>query len=162
LKVRFDWISDPMNGWYLRGVARRFSTGDLDEFGLFIQMHVRQYKLLNARPSYTDVWELLRALAIRDQEAVQRYVADAEFPLQDGHPDTRTIYNGVQALLRSDKAQLDVLQKKELSEKKPAYLTGIIRCLQGIAARDASSVAMGIHQHLDGFRKGSRLILWRR
>lgn len=157
LKVRFDWICDPMNGWYLRGVARRFSSGDLDEFVQFIQMHVRQYKLLNARPGDTDVWELLRALAIRDQEAVGRYVAETDFPLQDGHPDTRTIYNGVQALLRSDKAQLDVLQQKELSDKKPAWLTGIIRCLQGIAARDPARVALGVHQHLDGFRKAFRI-----
>jgi len=29
LNVRFDWISDGLYGWYMRGVARRLATGDL-------------------------------------------------------------------------------------------------------------------------------------
>ena len=63
--VRFGRLSDWPNGWYLRGVARRLATGNLDEFGLFLQMHVRQ-AILNHTTSdseYTDVWPLLVVLA---------------------------------------------------------------------------------------------------
>lgn len=154
LKVRLGSASNSLLGWYHRGVARRCTTGDLDEFGLSIQMQVRKHLLVYAgQSSYIDVWELLRALAIRDQEAVRRYIEDASFPLKDGDPDVRAVYNGVQAILRSDKAQLDALQKKKPSAKSPAWLTGTIRCLQGISARDPFHVASGINQHLDGFRR---------
>lgn len=159
LNVRFGWISDWPNGWYLRGMARRLATDDLDEFGLFIQMHVRQ-AILNHdanEDECTDVWTLLPAIAIGDDLAIERYVDIATFPLSDGHPDTRTIYNGVHAILRSHAPELGSLQRKRMPEKKPAWIKGIIACLQGIISKDSSRVASGIEQHLDGFRKGFRI-----
>jgi hypothetical protein len=159
LAVRFGWISDWPNGWYLRGMARRLATDDLDEFGLFIQMHVRQAILNHVAngDEFTDVWTLLPAIAIGDDLAIDRYVDIATFPLSKGHPDTRTIYNGIHAILRSHASELEKLRRKRLSEKKPAWINGIVACLQGIVSQDSSQVASGIEQHLEGFRKGYRI-----
>jgi hypothetical protein len=156
LNFRFDWISE---GWYKRGVARRLATDDLDEFGLFIQMHVRQAILNHVanEDEYVDVWTLLPAIAIGDDLAIERYVDIATFPLSDGHPVVRTIYNGIHAILRSHASEVEKLRKKRLSEKKPAWLKGIVECLQGIVSQDSSRVASGIEQHLKGFRKSDRI-----
>lgn len=160
--VRFGWISDSPNGWYLRGIARRIATDDLDEFGLFLQMYVRQ-AILHHRANedyqneFTDTWPLLIALAIGDQLAIDRYLEIATYPLSKGHPDVRTIYNGVHALLRGDNAAASELIAVKLSSitKKPLWLTGIVESLQGIVDRNASAFAKGIAAHLKGFPRRS-------
>jgi hypothetical protein len=158
-KARFGWISDWPNGWYLRGMARRLSTDNLDEFGLFLQMHVRQAVLNHTsdEDEFTEVWPLLHALAIRDTSAIDRFIKNASFPLKAGHPDTRLIFNCVQALLRSDTSKAKALLKKRASGKTPAWLEGMIDCLEGILAEDAAQVASGLEQHLDGFKKASKI-----
>lgn len=158
-RVRFDWISDWPNGWYLRGIARRAATGDLDEFGLFLQMHVRQAVLNHHANSdeYTELWELLPALAIGDDLAIERHLAQATFPLSGGHPVTRIIYNGVHSLLRGHAQEIDRLRKTRLPEKSPARLKGLVHCIQGIANRDAARVTEGIDQHLKGFYQAFRI-----
>jgi hypothetical protein len=140
-------------------MARRLATDDLNEFGLFIQLHVRQ-AILNHdadEDESTDVWTLLPAIAIGDDLAIDRDVDIATFPLSRGHSDTRTIYNGVHAILRGEDSELEKLRRKRVSEKKPAWIRGIVACLQGIVTGDSSRVAFGIEQHLDGFRKGFRI-----
>lgn len=156
LNFRFEWISE---GWYERGMARRLATDDLEEFGLFIQMHVRQAILNHTadEDEFVDVWTLLPAIAIGDDLAIERYIAIATFPLTNGHPVVRTIYNGIHAILRSHASEVEKLRRKQLSEKKPAWLKGIVECLQGIVSQDSSRVASGIEQHLKGFRKSDRI-----
>ncbi|HWB08176.1 MAG TPA: hypothetical protein VG826_02940 [Pirellulales bacterium] len=152
-RYRFLLICDPLNGWYLRGIARRAATGDLDEFGLFIQMQVRQAVMLQpaADNSATDVNELLLpALAIGDQPAIERHLAKATFPKPGAH---MVVYNGVQALLRDDPAEIDRLRKAKVPKSTSARTKGLVHCLQGIAAGDASRVAAGIEEHLNGFYK---------
>jgi hypothetical protein len=157
--ARFGWLSDWPNGWYLRGVARRLATGNLDEFGLFLQMHVRQAVLNHSADDdeFTSVWPLLVALAIDDKAAVEEFIRVGTFPLKSGHPDTVRIFNGVHALLRSGTAKSKRTPKAEGQEKKPAWIDGIVACLEGIAARDPAKVAAGLEQHLEGFRKGGRI-----
>lgn len=157
--TRFGWLSDWPNGWYLRGVARRLATGNLEEFGLFLRMHVRQAVLNHAEngDEFTEVWPLLVALAIDDQPAVDEFVRVGTFPLEAGHPDSVRIFNGVHAVLRSRIAEWRQMPKGRGREKKPAWIEGIVACLEGIAARDACNVAAGLEQHLEGFRKGFRI-----
>jgi hypothetical protein len=158
--VQFGWISDNPDGWYLRGVARRFAMDDLDDFGLFIQMHVRQH-VLNHDPGGDDealeIWGLLKALAIADDEAIDLYLSRLTFPVTYGHPDTMAIYNGVQAILRSDNSQQTALLKAKRSKNKPDWLSGTIECLQGIVSGQPKIVASGLERHLAGFRKAPRL-----
>ena len=158
-KTRFDWISDWPNGWYLRGMARRLATGDIAEFSLFMQMYVRQ-SLLNLTANedeFTEVWPLFHALAIQDQPTVDQYVKIATFPLKEGHPDTRLIYNCVHALLCARVSQGKTMLKKRSAGKTPDWIEGIIACMQGVIAHDASQVAVGMEQHLQGFRKATRI-----
>jgi len=157
--ARFDQLSDWPNGWYLRGVARRLATGNLDEFGLFLQMHVRQAVLNHTANDneFTEVWPLLVALAIDDRAAVEEFVRVGTFPLEAGHPDSVRIFNDVHAILRSRTAEWQRMAKDRGREKKPAWLAGILACLEGIAARNAPQVAAGLEQHLEGFRKGVRI-----
>lgn len=156
---RFGRLSDWPNGWYLRGVARRLATGNLDEFGLFLQMHVRQAVLNHSADDdeFTSVWPLLVALAIDDKAAVEEFIRVGTVPLKSGHSDTVRIFNGVHALLRSGTAKSKRTPKAQGQEKKPAWIDGIVACLEGIAAHDASQVAAGLEQHLEGFRKGVRI-----
>jgi hypothetical protein len=160
LYIQFGWISDIPDGWYLRGVARRIVMDDLDDFGLFIQMHVRQC-VLNHDPGGGDealeIWSLLKALAIADDDAIELWLARSTFPMTHGHPDTVTIYNGVQAILRSNKSQQTALLKAKSSEKKSEWLSGKIECLQGIVSGKPKVVASGLERHLAGFRKAFRL-----
>lgn len=158
-KIRFGWISDWPNGWYLRGVARRFATGNLDEFGLFIQMHARQAILNHCanEDEFTDIWPLLCAIAIQDELAINQFVKNATFPIKSGHPDTRQIYNCVLALLSSRTSELEKLLKKKPTEKRPDWLEGMVTCLKGVLAQDASQVAAGIEAHLKGFKKAKRI-----
>lgn len=157
--ARFGWLSDGPNGWYLRGVTRRLATGNLDEFGLFLQMHVRQAVLNHIAndDEFTDIWPLLVALAINDRAAVDGFIRVGTFPLESGHPDAVRIFNSVHAILRSRTAEWKRMPKSRGQEKKPAWIDGIVTCLEGIAAHDASQVATGLERHLEGFRKGVRI-----
>lgn len=158
LNVLFGWISDGMWGWCVRGVARRFYIGDVEEFALFLQMQVRQAALnhLANYDEYIDIWQLLPALAIRDDATVKLFMEVATYPLTSGHVDTRDIYNGVHAILRDDAKGMDAIARKKLSKSSPTWLTGIIRCLQGIVSEDARLVASGIDEHLVGYRRSYR------
>lgn len=141
----------------MRGVARRFINGDVGELALHLQMFVR-YAALGHQANeseYIDIWRLLPALAIDDNAAVERFVELATFPIVDSHPDVRVIYNGVHAILRSDDQELEKLRAFTVS-KQPAWLGGMIVCLQGIADIDPSRVATGHEQHLAGFRRSFR------
>jgi hypothetical protein len=154
LKCRFDWICDYPTGWYLRAIPRRAATGNLDEFGRFIQMQVRQMVLHQCAhaSSYTRVFDLLLALAIGDDPAIELFLATATFPVSvGGH--FKIIYNGVHALLREDAAEIDRLRKTKISKTTPTWAKGQVHCLQGIAECDASRVAAGIDEHLSGFYK---------
>jgi hypothetical protein len=154
LKYRFESICDYPTGWYLRAIPRRAATGNLDEFGRFIQMQVRQMVLFQCvhGSSYTHIFELLLALAIGDDPAIERFLKTATFP-ESGRDKFSTIYNGVHALLREDAAEIDRLRKTKISKSTPTWAKGQVHCLQGIAERDASRVAAGIDEHLDGFYK---------
>ena len=158
-KIRFGWISDWPNGWLLRGVARRFATGNLDEFGSFVQMHARQAILNHCanEDEYTDIWPLLTAIAIQDEPAITHFVKNATFPIKTGHADTRHIYNCVLALLGSRTSELEKLIKKRPTEKRPDWLEGIVACLAGVISQDASQVASGLEAHLKGFKKAKRI-----
>ena len=154
LKYRFESICDYPTGWYLRAIPRRAATGNLDEFARFIQMQVRQAVLFQCLhgSSYTHSFELLLALAIGDDPAIERFVATATFP-EPGRDRFTTIYNGLHALLRNDAAGIDRLRKAKISNGTPTWAKGEMNCLQGIAERDASRVAAGIDEHLNGFYK---------
>jgi hypothetical protein len=154
LKYRFESIGDYPTGWYLRAIPRRAATGNLEEFGRFIQMQVRQMVLFQCvhGSSYTHIFELLLALAIGDDPAIERFLATATFP-ESGHDKFTIIYNGVHALLREDAAEIDRLRKAKISKSTPTWAKGQVHCLQGIAERDASRVAAGIDEHLNGFYK---------
>lgn len=154
LRYRFELICNFPTGWYLRAIARRAATGNLDEFGRFIQMQVRQMVLHQCLhgSSYTHMFELLLALAIGDDPAIERFLATATFP-EPGRDKFSIVYNGLHALLREDAAEIDRLRKTKVSKSTPTWLKGEMHCLQGIAERDASRVVAGIDEHLSGFYK---------
>ena len=157
-KMRLGWLSDGIIGWYLRGVAQRCSTDNLEEFAQFILMHVRQ-SVLSHNPEdseYTEVWPLLQALAIQDQPTIDRYMKIATFPLKSGHADSVRIYNGVHSLLRSIGNDSPATFNRKPGKKPATWLDGILCCLEGISTRDPDKVASGIEEHLQGFRKSGR------
>lgn len=156
-RTRFGWVSDWPNGWHLRGIARRLATGDIAEFGKFMLMHVRQAVLNHTSDDdeFTEVWPLLQAIGIGDRLTVDSFVAVATFPMRTGHPDTRLIYNSVHKLLRAGATKPKA--PKPAAGKRPAWLDGMILCLEGIFVGDPSRVARGMEQHLDGYGKAQRI-----
>lgn len=159
LKALFGWVSDWPNGWQLRGIARRLATGNISEYCQFLLMHVRQAVLNHSAgdEEYTEVWPLLYAISIGDQLAIDSFMAISSYPIRTGHPDTRLIYNNVHKLLRAGVTKTKTPMKKPSKGKRPAWLDGMILCLEGIFKRDPAIVAKGIEQHLDGYSKAQRI-----
>lgn len=156
-KIRFEKLADWPNGWYLRGIARRFATSDLAEFALFVQMYVRQAVLNYAGDDdFTEIWPMLRALAISDQPTIDAYLAVATLPLESGPPEVRLLHNCIYALLKPGIVRPESLQREETG-KTGDWLQGLITSVKGVLARDPGQVAEGLEQHLVGFRKAHRI-----
>jgi hypothetical protein len=136
--------------WVDRGLARRFALNDPAELQAFTSMHVRFRLALDGDPDqgdrdghYPNVWEVLRALAVRDIRLAKQFAQQGAYPLSlSSH--FHTIYNGVFALLRDDWETFKSLEKRLAPKSAPKWLQAMCECLQGILHQRPSQIEASI------------------
>lgn len=136
--------------WVDRGLARRFALNDPAELQAFTSMHVRFRLALDGDPDqggpdehYTDVWEVLRALAVRDIRLAKRFAERGRYPLLPSSP-WHTIYNAVFALLRGDRDTFESLEKRLAPKSVTKGERAMFECLQGILHEQSSQIEASI------------------
>jgi hypothetical protein len=155
-----DWhyllfeLADVPNGWLDRGVARRFTDGNIGEFAKFILMNARQEMVLHVPcdDEYTISWAILQSLAVKDDVAFEKLLDRLSFPIIARSPHHH-FYNSLVALLRDDSDGLEKSAERGLSVKQPKWLRGLHQCVTAIDAADATSFAEGLNEHLTHFSK---------
>ncbi len=147
---------DSSGEWFFRGIARRFALGDAAELGRFASIQARVNWLMwgNKRVEEdSNVSYVLSALAAKDFSAALRFVETGTFPLIEGDPARKLIYNSVYAILKKDFEYLKSLVPALSKRSSPAWRGAIHSCLIGIAQQSPDLVAEGIQKSLKLHRR---------
>ncbi|MCC9603354.1 hypothetical protein LOC67_22625 [Stieleria sp. JC731] len=159
-RVRLRWICDG-NGWLIRGVSRRILSGDVDELQLFLEMHVRSrfHWYYKNDEEYTEIWELLTALAIDDHVTTKGHLKTATFPLVKSRGgEAARLFNAVHQLLRDPETSIEHL---DLHTTK-SCATWLCACLEFISAlvrRSQNDVEIALNAILTGYRRTPQINL---
>jgi hypothetical protein len=148
----FSVIADLEDGWLRRGVARRLSLDDPGELARFLSMNSRVKYLwyggiVDNQDEYTNVFDVLRALAARDLDVALAFANTGTFPLR-GRDRFVLAYNGVYAVLRRSRSYYRAFERALSGRKITRWFSGMCECLRGIMRSDASLVAKGLDQML--------------
>jgi len=159
--ARFRFVSDN-NGWLIRGVARRIAFGDVQELQLFLEMHVRTrlFSYCNNHDEYLEVWPLIEAIAIDDEDTVVKHLELGTFPLVTSRGgETARLYNAIHQLLL-DPADL---QSRDLdlraTKSVASWLRGCLDLVDAFAKDDAAKAQAAYDTILAGFRKSPQINL---
>ena len=159
----WDLVSN--DDWLSRGLARRFALEDPGELQMFISMHVRIKRCIdgarktkgNADEEYVSVWDVLKALAVRDIDTARCWARGATYPLGSRDQYSK-IYNGVFAILRDEFDSLDEMLSRLTLKPPSKWIGAMLACLLAIVKRDKAKVADAIETMLRGYSKTDQVL----
>lgn len=159
-RVRLRWICDG-NGWLVRGVARRILAGDVDELQLFLEMHVRSrlHWYYKNHEEYTEIWELLTALAIDDHVTTKGHMNIATFPLVKSRGgEAARLFNAVHQLLRDPNTCISDLDLRT-TKSCTTWLCACLDFIGAISQRNPNDAQIALNAMLAGFRRTPQINL---
>lgn len=100
-----------------------------------------------------QVFDLLSALAVADWPLVQTFLDRFPGPFRLGHPTTVLLANGVNAVIRDDRAAFAAIEQRLRDKRGSHFDRAVFDCLLAIMANDASGVSDKIDEMLKGNRR---------
>jgi len=140
--------------FYDHGIIRRLLDNDIDAQIVSLRTCARLGYLtrLAGGTSYSGgcdclhIFDILPALAVREHEVLNRFLAQFQSPFKSGHQSTLLLANSVYAILNGDSTAFQALTPKLRNRKENRFFRAMYDSLLAIDARDGDALSAALSE----------------